>query len=64
MDFYRTIATRNSNVSPLLLAVLISSKQIEVVTAVNTKNSLFWDMKTQFVPHRKHIASPLQSPAG
>jgi hypothetical protein len=22
------------------------------------------DIKTQFVPHRRHIASPLQSPAG
>jgi hypothetical protein len=28
------------------------------------KNAVFWDIKTQFVPHRKHITSPLQSPAG
>jgi hypothetical protein len=27
------------------------------------KNDVFWDIKTQFVPHRKHT-SPLQSPAG
>jgi hypothetical protein len=27
------------------------------------KNAVFWDMKTQFVPHRRHITSPLQSPA-
>jgi hypothetical protein len=25
------------------------------------KNSVFWDIKTQFVPHGKHM-SPLQSP--
>jgi hypothetical protein len=28
------------------------------------KNAVFWDLKTHFVPHRKHITSPLQSPAG
>jgi hypothetical protein len=28
------------------------------------KNVVFWDIKTHFVPHRRHITSPLQSPAG
>jgi hypothetical protein len=28
------------------------------------KNTVFWDRKTQFVPHRKHVTSPLQSPTG
>jgi hypothetical protein len=27
------------------------------------KNVVFWDIKPQFVLHRKHITSPLQSPA-
>jgi hypothetical protein len=27
------------------------------------KNVVFWDIKTQFVPHRRHITSLLQSPA-
>jgi hypothetical protein len=27
------------------------------------KNAVFWDIKSQFVPHRKHM-SPLQSPPG
>jgi hypothetical protein len=27
------------------------------------KNVVFWDIKTQFVPHRRHIAAPLQSSA-
>jgi hypothetical protein len=26
-------------------------------------NVVFWDIKTQFVPHRRHITSPLQNPA-
>jgi hypothetical protein len=26
------------------------------------KNVDFWDIKPQFVPHRRHITSPLQSP--
>jgi hypothetical protein len=34
----------------------------EVFTAVTMKNVFFWYMKTQFVPHRRHITSPLQSP--
>jgi hypothetical protein len=28
------------------------------------KNAVFWDIKTQFVPHKRHITSPLQSSAG
>jgi hypothetical protein len=27
------------------------------------KNVVFWDIKTQFVPHRRHITSQVQSPA-
>jgi hypothetical protein len=34
-----------------------------VFTAVTMKNVIFCDIKTQFVPHRRHIASLLQSPA-
>jgi hypothetical protein len=28
------------------------------------KNAVFWDIKIPFIPHRRHITSPLQSPAG
>jgi hypothetical protein len=28
------------------------------------EEDVFWDIETQFVPYRKHITSPLQSPAG
>jgi hypothetical protein len=37
--------------------------RFEVFTAVTMKNVVFWDIKTQFVLHRRHITSPLQSPA-
>jgi hypothetical protein len=26
---------------------------------VTVKNAVFWDTKTQFVPHRRHITSPI-----
>jgi hypothetical protein len=37
---------------------------LEFFTAVTMKNAVFWDITTQFVLHRRHITSPLQSPAG
>jgi hypothetical protein len=37
--------------------------RFEVITAVAMKNAVFWDIKTQFILHRRHITSPLQSPA-
>jgi hypothetical protein len=33
-------------------------------TAVTMMNAVFWDIKSQFVPHRRHITPPLQSPPG
>jgi hypothetical protein len=35
----------------------------EVSKAVTMKNAVFWDINPQFVLHRRHITSPLQSPA-
>jgi hypothetical protein len=37
--------------------------RLEVFTAVTMKNVVFWDIKPQFVLHRRHITSPLESPA-
>jgi hypothetical protein len=34
----------------------------DVSTAVTMKNVVFWDIRTQFVLHRRHITSPLQNP--
>jgi hypothetical protein len=28
------------------------------------KNAVFWDIKPQFAPHKKHITPLLQSPTG
>jgi hypothetical protein len=38
--------------------------RFEVFAAVTMKNAVFWDIKTLFVLDRRHITSPLQSPAG
>jgi hypothetical protein len=38
--------------------------RFEVFTAVTMENVVFWDIKTQFVLHRRHITSPLHSTAG
>jgi hypothetical protein len=40
-----------------------SGVRFEAFTAVNMKNAVFWDIKTQFVLHRRHITFPLQTPA-
>jgi hypothetical protein len=37
--------------------------RFEVFTAVTMKNAVFWDIETQFIPHRRHITSPLQRSA-
>jgi hypothetical protein len=36
---------------------------VEFFTVMIIKNVVFWDIKTQFVPHRRNITSPLQSAA-
>jgi hypothetical protein len=43
---------------------LASYVRFEVFTAVNMKNAVYWGIKPHFVPHRRHITSPQQIPAG
>jgi hypothetical protein len=38
--------------------------RFEIFAAVPMKNSVFWDLKSQFVPQRKHTTSPLQCSVG
>jgi hypothetical protein len=42
--------------SPLQGTAGLCYVRFEVSTAVTMKN-VFWDIKVQFVPHRKHITS-------
>jgi hypothetical protein len=42
-------------------SLLMLYVSFEVFTAVTMKNVVFWDIKTQFVLHRRHITYPLQS---
>jgi hypothetical protein len=37
--------------------------RFDVFTVMSMKNVVFWDIKPQFVLHRRHITSPLQSSA-
>jgi hypothetical protein len=39
-----------------------NSVRFEVFAAVTMKIAIFWDIRSQFLPHRKHI-SLLQKPA-
>jgi hypothetical protein len=47
-----------------LLVININSVRFDAFTVMTMKNAVLWDIKTQFIPHRKHITSPLQSPVG
>jgi hypothetical protein len=48
--------------SPSLSLLIYTAPVIfEVFTAVIMENGVFWDIKTQFVLHRRHITSPLES---
>jgi hypothetical protein len=47
----------------MLLTNTLIHVRFEVSTAVTMKYAVLWDIKTQFVLHRRHITSPLQSPA-
>jgi hypothetical protein len=35
--------------------------RFEVFTAVTMENAVFWDIKTHFIPHMKHIVSAIES---
>jgi hypothetical protein len=40
----------------------LTSVRFQIFMAVTMKNEVFWKIKPQFIPHRRHITSPLQSP--
>jgi hypothetical protein len=42
--------------------LFLSYRKFDVSMAVKTKNAAFLDIEPQFVLHRRHITSPLQSP--
>jgi hypothetical protein len=50
--------------SPTVVEIKSVGVRFEVFTAVTVKNVAFWDIRTQFVSHRRHITNPLQSSAG
>jgi hypothetical protein len=56
--------TANRATPPPAYRWKVKDERFEVFTAVTMKNDVFWDIKTQFIPHRRHITSPLQSSTG
>jgi hypothetical protein len=54
LTFARTLSTKVNNIFV----------RAELFTAVTKKNVVCWDIKPQFVLHRRHITSPLQITAG
>jgi hypothetical protein len=61
-----TVAFRIKYYSVKIVVTEISTPVVRLgsFTAATMKNSVFWDLNSQLVPHRKHSTSPLQSPAG
>jgi hypothetical protein len=53
-----------SGIKSQVFSVRLLYVRFEIFPAVTMKNAVFWDIKTQFVPHRRHITSRLQRPAG
>jgi hypothetical protein len=49
--------TRDPHFTCCYLRSQVSRVSVEVSRPVTMKNAIFWDMKTQFAPHRKHIVS-------
>jgi hypothetical protein len=65
MEHYLQLHTHASlNGMPLKMKVTVTELvRFEVFTAVTMKNGVFWDIKPQFVLHRRHVTSPLHCPA-
>jgi hypothetical protein len=43
---------------------ILENGRFEVFKAVIIKNATLWEIETQFMSHKEHVTSPLQSPAG
>jgi hypothetical protein len=60
----RFLLSRQSLIGPVpVCRTALYFVRSEVLRAVTMKNVVFWDIKSQFIHHRRHITSPLQSPA-
>jgi hypothetical protein len=52
----------SDHICDLVVGFLVTPVIFEIFTGVTMKNVIFWDIKTQFVLHRRHITYPLQNP--
>jgi hypothetical protein len=63
-NIFGTAGFLDALISPEFETTAKHNVGFEILTEVTMKNTVFWDIKSLFVPHRKRITSPLQSPAG
>jgi hypothetical protein len=42
-------------IAQLTLIMQMQLVRFEILTAVTMKNAVFWDTRSQFIPHTKHI---------
>jgi hypothetical protein len=56
-------SNNKTNIKPTTAGSQKEERGFEVIMAVTMKNAVIWDIRTQSVLRRKHIVSPLQSPA-
>jgi hypothetical protein len=65
---YLDLCSKCRNAKNNMIAILnnenLNKGSFELLNTVNLKNAVFWDIETQFVPHRRPITSQLQSSAG
>jgi hypothetical protein len=65
MKTYKNRAAKSPSVLTDLsggMGAFLLPVRLDVFAAVAMKNDDFWDIKTQFLLHRRHITSPLQRP--
>jgi hypothetical protein len=54
---FRTIPTELQDRIKTDIDRLYLDDRSEVFTAVTMENAVFWDIRTQFIPHRRHYIS-------
>jgi hypothetical protein len=56
MDIPQGVSSSTTIITPVFIEPEVP---FEVFTAVTMNNAIFWDIRTQYVPHRRHITSVL-----
>jgi hypothetical protein len=63
-DTEMEISTRKISISLRIRVTELNHVRFQFLTAATMKDIVFLDIRTHFVPHRRHITSPLQIATG